>query len=95
MLASSYMKMAETSAVFFSSNYDGASWVERDGMVWTASELHLEQISPERQHKPPMPNALEGREDYDKPEDGDVRLVESMGVEFVYSQRIQGWVQLV
>lgn len=37
--------------------------------------------------------ALEGLEDYDKPSDGDVRHVESMGINFIYIEKKQSWVQ--
>ncbi len=91
-----YKKMAGTSAVFVSTEYSHASPVERDGMVWNSNELHLEDLPCERQQKAPMSNALalEGLEDYDKPSNGDMRYVESMGVNFLYFEKIQGWVQL-
>ena len=54
MLASSYKKMAGTSAVFLSADYGGASPVERDGMVWSAEELHLDQLTTDRNPKPAM-----------------------------------------
>ncbi len=97
MIAQKYKKMAGTSAVFLSADYDGASPVERDGMVWSAAELHLQQLSDQRQLKPPMSNAiaLEGLEDYDMPQNGDVRTVESIGAQFVYFDVIHGWVQLI
>ncbi len=97
MLADKYKKMAGTSAVFLSTDYTGPSPVERDGPVWSARELHLDELRPHLNHKPPMQNALalEGLEEYDQPQEGDVRFVESVGAEFVYSARIQGWVQLL
>ncbi len=97
MFAQNYKKMAGTSAVFLSADYDGASPVERDGMLWSAEELHLNAALAARQDKPPMHNALalEGLEDYDVPEDGDVRAVESIGSEFVYLNAIRAWVQMV
>lgn len=97
MLASSYKKMAGTSAVFLSSDHQGASPVERDGMVWTAAELHLDEMPQNQQQKPPMHNAiaLEGLEEYDKPENGDVRRVESIAADFVYFELIKAWLQLV
>jgi hypothetical protein len=75
MFADNYKKMAGTSAVFLSADYNGASPVERDGVFWSAEELHLNAPLTARQDKPPMHNALalEGLEDYDAPEDGDVR----------------------
>jgi len=97
MIAQTYKKMAGTSAVFLSADYDGASPVERDGMIWSAAELHLDQLSDQRQQKPPMSNALalEGLEDYDRPLNGDVRTVESVGAQFIYFEVIHGWVQLI
>jgi len=89
--------MAGTSAVFLSADYQGASPVERDGMIWSAEELHLDQLADQRQEKEAMQNviALEGLEDYDKPQNGDVRRVESVGSNFVYFAAIQGWIQLI
>ena len=95
MRAPTYKKMAGTAAVFLSSEFDKASPVERDGMVWTAQELHLEKLPKEHHRKPMMQTvlALEGLEEYDKPEDGDIRRVDSVGSDFVYFQLISGWVQ--
>lgn len=97
MLAQAYKKMAGTSAVFLSAEFNKASPVERDGMVWSAQELHLEQLPLQYQEKPAMPNALalEGLEDYDMPHNGDLRRVDSVNTEFVYFDRIHGWVQIV
>lgn len=96
MTIQTFKKMAGTSAVFLSTEFARASPVERDGMVWTAEELHMDQLPNLRQHKPAMPNALalEGLEDYDMPQNGDVRRVESVNVEFVYFDLIRGWVQI-
>ncbi|MFT5117119.1 MAG: hypothetical protein ACI9NY_000647 [Kiritimatiellia bacterium] len=93
----SYKKMAGTSAVFISAEFNHASPVERDGMIWTAEELHLEDLPQRRQEKPAMANALalEGLEDYDQPGNGDVRYVNSIGVSFVYFERVHAWVQIV
>ncbi|PCK04198.1 MAG: hypothetical protein COA42_19405 [Alteromonadaceae bacterium] len=87
--------MAGTSAVFLSSNYSGASPVERDGLTWSAKELHLDQLPLQLQEKPSMANALalEGLEDYDVPSNGDVRIVTSINVKFIYFEQINGWVQ--
>ena len=97
MFAQNYKKMAGTSAVFLSADYEGASPVERDGMLWSTEELHLNAALIARQDKPPMHNALalEGLEDYDVPEDGNVRAVASIGSEFVYLNAIRAWVQMV
>jgi len=96
MLAHSYKKMAGTSAVFLSATFDKATPVERDGMIWTAEELHLEQLPHVHQEKDAMPNALalEGLEDYDMPHNGDIRKVDSINAEFVYFDVIHGWVQI-
>ena len=51
MFAQNYKKMAGTSAVFLSSEYDGASPVERDGMLWSAKELHLDEPLEQRLEK--------------------------------------------
>ncbi|GAB1260195.1 hypothetical protein [Aurantivibrio plasticivorans] len=90
-----YKKMAGTSAVFLCSDYQGASPVERDGETWNAQELHLNETSAMTQSKPAMANALalEGLEDYDPPSAGDVRHVSSLGVDFIYSDKIRGWIQ--
>jgi hypothetical protein len=96
MIAPVYKKMAGTSAVFLSADFAKASPVERDGMIWTAEELYLEQLPRQRQQKSAMANALalEGLEEYDIPNNGDIRRVESLGVEFIYFDLIRGWVQL-
>ena len=95
MHAPAYKKMAGTAAVFLSADFDKAAPVERDGMVWTAQELHLDKLPKERNRKPMMQTvlALEGLEEYDKPEDGNIRCVDSVGSDFVYFQLISGWVQ--
>lgn len=87
--------MAGTAAVFVCEEFDKASPVERDGLTWSHEELHLHQLSSVRHVKPAMASvlALEGLEDYDPPRSGDLRRVESLGVDFVYSAGIQGWVQ--
>lgn len=96
MLLDNYKKMAGTSAVFVSSEYAHASPVERDGLIWSGSELHLDDLPSERRQKQTMSNvlALEGLEDYDIPSNGDVRHVQSMGINFIYNQKIHGWIQL-
>lgn len=89
--------MAGTSAVFLSADFAKASPIEREGMTWTEKELHLEQLPHQQQQKSAMANALalEGLEDYDIPNNGDVRRVESIGTEFIYFDLIRGWVQLI
>lgn len=46
-----YKKMAGTSAVFLSADFDNASPVERDGLEWGLEELHfnalIEQVLPD------------------------------------------------
>lgn len=88
--------MAGTSAVFVFADFSKSSPVERDGLTWSDKELHLDEISSDRLTKPAMASvlALEGLEDYDPPQGGDVRKVESLGINFVYSAVIRGWVQL-
>ena len=97
MFAQTYKKMAGTSAVFLSADYDAASPVERDGMTWSAGELHLDDFSFQGQRKSAMSNvlALEGLEDYDIPQNGDTRKVESIGADFVYFDLIHAWIQLL
>ena len=91
-----YKKMAGTAAVFLREDYDGPSPVERDGMIWQAEELHLDELPGEFTPLDPMANvlALEGLEDYDPATHGDIRRVNSVGEYFVYLERIQGWVQV-
>jgi hypothetical protein len=95
MVTLTYKKMAGTSAVFLIADFSKATPVERDGLSWSAEELHLHQLPKHRNGKSPMANALalEGLEDYDPPENGDLRYVESIGVEFIYFERLRGWVQ--
>ena len=90
-----YKKMAGTSAVFLREDYDGPSPVERDGMIWQANELHLEDLPGKLTTLTAMANALalEGLEDYDPASHGDVRRVDSVGEHFVYLAQIRGWVQ--
>ena len=90
-----YKKMAGTSAVFLREDYDGPSPVERDGMIWQAEELHLEELPGKLTPLTAMANvlALEGLEDYDPASHGDVRRVDSVGKYFVYLAQIRGWVQ--
>ena len=91
-----YQKMAGTAAVFVIADLAAGIPVERDGPRWSAKELHVDQNFDTGEHKSPMASvlALEGLEDYDPPEHGDVRVVQSMGVSFIYSKNIRGWVQL-
>ena len=91
-----YKKLAGTSAVFILDGYKGASPVDREGLVWTESELHLDQMPSEQRPLAAMANglALEGLEEYDPPSDGDVREVNSLDAAFVYMNCIRGWVQL-
>ena len=91
-----YKKLAGTSAVFILDSYEGASPVDREGLIWTDSELHLDQMSSDKRPLAAMANglALEGLEEYDPPSDGDVRQVNSLDASFVYMKSIRGWVQL-
>ncbi len=95
MINKHYKKMAGTSAVFVLADNANPSPVERDGLIWNAKELHIEELPLERKIKPPMANALslEGLEDYDKPQNGDIRIVESLGYEFIYLERTHSWIQ--
>lgn len=90
-----YKKLAGTSAVFIDENYRNSSAQERDGLTWTAAELHLDDIPTQLARKEPMANslALEGLEDYDPPESGDVRLVQCLNADFVYVGSAKAWVQ--
>jgi hypothetical protein len=94
---SAYQKMAGTSAVFLLSDHLKSSPVERDGLTWSAQELRVDKIPKNGEQKSAMANvlALEGLEEYDPPENGDVRFVESIGECFIYSDLIRGWVQSV
>lgn len=95
-MALGYKKMAGTSAVFLREDFDGPSPVERDGMIWQADELHLDELPDEFTPLDAMANvlALEGLEDYDPATHGDMRRVDSLGEYFVYLERIRGWVQV-
>jgi hypothetical protein len=53
-----YKKMAGTSAVFLREDYDGPSPVERDGMIWQAEELHLDELPSKFTPLDPMTNVL-------------------------------------
>lgn len=91
-----YKKMAGTSAVFIPADFNHASPVERDGLVWTDSELSMPDV-PQRLHwKAPLDSslALEGLEEYDPPTAGDARYVTKLGIAFVYIGKIRGWVAL-
>ena len=92
-----YKKMAGTSAVFLREDYDGPSPVERDGMIWQAEELHLDELPGNFTPLGAMANALalEGLEDYDPATHGDMRRVDSVGEYFVYLDRNRAWVQVV
>lgn len=91
-----YKKMAGTSAVFVTDNHSGASPVERDGLTWTEHELGLDSCSRALHWREPMDSslALEGLEEYDRPQHGDARYVSKLQAAFVYIERIQGWVEI-
>jgi hypothetical protein len=91
-----YKKMAGTSAVFISVDHSGASPVERDGMVWTESELGLDTCSRTLYWRAPIDSslALEGLEEYDTPQQGDARYVNKLKTAFVYVEKIKGWVEI-
>lgn len=90
-----YKKMAGTCAVFIDEHNPNSSAQERDGLTWTADELHLEEIPGQLNRKEPMANslALEGLEDYDPPSHGDLRLMQCTGTDFVYIAPSKAWIQ--
>jgi hypothetical protein len=91
-----YKKMAGTSAVFVSADHNGASPVERDGMVWTEAELGLDNCNHTLHWREPIDSslALEGLEEYDAPQHGDARYVNKLKAAFVYLEKIKGWVEI-
>ncbi len=91
-----YKKMAGTSAVFIPADFNQASPVERDGLVWTAAELNMPESPQMLRWKTPLDSslALEGLEEYDPPAPGDARYVVKLGIAFVYIGKIRGWVAL-
>ena len=91
-----YKKMAGTRAVFVFSDSDRPSPVERDGLIWSAQELHRDELSEQPKTKSDMANALalEGLEDYDPPQDGDLRKVISLDCSFMFLQRTHCWLQV-
>ncbi|UTF59146.1 hypothetical protein [Gilvimarinus sp. DA14] len=90
-----YKKMAGTCAVFIDENDSNSSAQERDGLVWSAAELHVQEIPAQLTRKEPMQNSLslEGLEDYDPPSHGDVRLMQCVNSDFVYIAPAKAWVQ--
>src|SRR5690606_33897063 len=96
MRARNYKKMAGTSAVFIPADFNSASPVERDGLVWTDAELSMPDSPQPLQWKAPLQSslALEGLEEYDPPQAGDARYVIHVGMAFVYIEKIRGWVAL-
>ena len=95
-LSYGYAVWCRRSAVFVFSNRDKSSPVERDGLTWTPDELHLDLLASQYQDKPAMATvlALEGLEEYDPPNNGDIRRVNAMDESFIYHEPIRGWVQL-
>lgn len=91
-----YKKMAGTSAVFIPADFNHASPVERDGLVWTDSELSMPEAPQTLHWKAPLDSslALEGLEEYDPPKAGDARYVNKLGIAFVYIGIIRGWVAI-
>lgn len=96
MMQRIYKKMAGTSAIFIPADFASASPVERDGLVWTESELSMPSSPQPLQWKPPLMStlALEGLEEYDPPTTDDARYVNNLGIAFVYIGKIRGWVAL-
>ena len=66
-------------------------------MIWSVGKLHFDQISLQRRQKSAMSNALalEGLEDYDPPQNGDTRKVESIAADFIYFDLIHAWIRLI
>ncbi len=91
-----YKKMAGTSAIFIPADFAQASPVERDGLVWTDTELSMPTSPKSLQWKPQLAStlALEGLEEYDAPSEGDARYINNLGIAFVYNSKIRGWVAL-
>lgn len=92
-----YKKMAGTAAVFVFADQHANTPVERQGMVWSSQELHLDTIPPQLTDKEAMATnlALEGLESYDPPSHGDLRGVTALNAQFVYVEPIKGWVEHV
>lgn len=91
-----YKKMAGTSAIFIPADFASASPVERDGLVWTDTELSMPSSPQTLQWKAPLVSslALEGLEEYEPPASGDARYVTNLGIAFVYNGKIRGWIAL-
>ncbi len=91
-----YKKMAGTAAVFVFADQHANTPVERQGMIWDDTELHLGSIPPQLNSKDAMATnlALEGLESYDPPSHGDLREVTSLNAQFVYVEPIKGWVEI-
>jgi len=92
-----YKKMAGTAAVFVFADQHADKPVERQGMVWSDKELHLDTVdlntlTPKDSMATNL--ALEGLESYDPPSHGDVREVTALRARFVYVEAIKGWVEL-
>lgn len=90
-----FKKMAGTAAVFILADQHANSPVEREGLIWSARELHLDTLPAQLNRKLAMATnlALEGLEDYDPPSHGDLRHVEALNTEFVYIGDLKGWVE--
>lgn len=96
-MSRTFKKMAGTAAVFVLADQHANSPVERDGLVWSESDLHMDALTKlNKQAKSTMATslALEGLESYDPPSHGDVRMVAALKSEFIYNQTIKGWVEL-
>jgi hypothetical protein len=90
-----YKKLAGTAAVFIEEGNPNSSAQERDGLSWSAEELHLHDIPEQLTRKAPMANSLslEGLEEYDPPSHGDLRLMQCIDTDFVYLAGAKAWVQ--
>jgi hypothetical protein len=91
-----YRKMAGTAAVFVLAEKHANSPVERDGLLWDAQELHIDQSPQTLNRKLEIATtlALEGLETYDPPSHGDVRQVTALNTDFVYIGATKGWVEI-
>lgn len=91
-----YKKMAGTSAVFVFANEHANSPVEREGLIWNDGELHLGSLPNSLTPKEAMATslALEGLEEYDPPQHGDLRTVTSLQSQFAYIEQLKGWVEI-
>lgn len=92
-----FKRMAGTAGVFIRTEHNHASPVERDGLIWTDEELKLKTaFFSGSKTKEAMASvlALEGLEEYEPPENGDIRFVDTINSNFIYVREAKAWVQL-